>query len=108
MTDLLSFFQVSLNHYLALGLILFTLGLAGVFIRKNLIVILMCLELMLNAVNLIFVAFSHYQGIPLGQVYVFFIMTVAAAEAGVGLAIAISIYKRFGTIKMDLLTALKG
>jgi NADH-quinone oxidoreductase subunit K len=85
--------MVSLHYYLILSAVLFAIGVAGVIIRRNLIVILMSIELMLNAVNLTFVAFSRHMGSMDGQVIVFFVMTVAAAEAVVGLAIIISVFR---------------
>lgn len=100
--------HVSLNHYLVLSAVLFSLGTLGVLLRKNTIVILMCIELMLNAVNLTFVAFSKYNGNIDGQVTVFFVMAIAAAEAAVGLAIAVSIYKRFKEINIAYFENLKG
>lgn len=99
---------VSLDHYLLLSTFLFTIGMVGVLLRKNLIVILMCIELMLNAVNLSMVAFSHYSGSVDGQILVFFVMVIAAAEAGVGLAIAVAIYKRFKKINTENFETLKG
>ncbi|MGC8660186.1 MAG: NADH-quinone oxidoreductase subunit NuoK, partial [Desulfomonilaceae bacterium] len=83
--------MVSLEHYLVLSALLFSLGMVGVMFRRNLIVILMSLELMLNAVNLSFVAFSHYLGSVEGQIFVLFVMVVAAAEVAVGLAIAVAV-----------------
>jgi len=85
--------MVSLNSYLLVSAILFSLGTLGVLIRRNAIVIFMCVELMLNAVNLAFIAFSRHLGNIDGQIFVFFIMTVAAAEAAVGLALMIAFYK---------------
>jgi NADH-quinone oxidoreductase subunit K len=85
--------MVSLNGYLILSAILFAIGMIGVLTRRNAIVIFMCVELMLNAVNLTFIAFSRFLGNLDGQVFVFFVMTVAAAEAAVGLALMIAFYK---------------
>ena len=85
--------MVPLNYYLVLSAIIFAIGVAGVVIRRNFIVILLSIELMLNAVNLTFIAFARYLGSMEGQVIVFFVMTVAAAEAVVGLAIIISIFR---------------
>ena len=99
---------VGLNHYLFLSLLLFLLGMVGVILRKNAIVILMSIELMLNAVNLSFVAFSHYMDQVSGQVMVFFVMTIAAAEAGVGLALAVTIFKKFKEINIRLFEQLRG
>ena len=84
---------VPLNYYLILGAVIFAIGVAGVLVRRDLIVVLMSIELMLNAVNLTFIAFSRYLGSMAGQVIVFFVMAVAAAEAVVGLAIIISVYR---------------
>ena len=99
---------VTLGHYLTLGAILFALSVIGIFLnRKNLIVLLMAIELMLLAVNLNFVAFSHYLGDMAGQVFVFFIMAVAAAEVAVGLAILTMIYRNIGTVDIDALNKLK-
>lgn len=99
---------VGLNHYLALGAILFTLGLLTVLLRRNVLVVLMGIELMLNAVNLTLVAFSHYSADTSGQILVFFVMTVAAAEAGVGLALAVAIFKRFKEVNIRFFEHLKG
>jgi NADH-quinone oxidoreductase subunit K len=101
-------FEVTLNHYLFLSAALFTLGVIGVMIRRNLIIVLMCLELMLNAVNLTFVAFSKYLGNMDGHVFVFMIMTVAAAEAAVGLAIIISLFRNKETVNVDAINLMKG
>lgn len=102
------FTEISLNHYLVLSAVLFSLGMAGVLLRRNLIVLLMCIELMLNAVNLSFVAFSRFTGKIDGQVMVFFVMTIAAAEAAVGLALAVSIFKRFKEVNIRFFEHLKG
>lgn len=99
---------VSLNHYLVLSAILFTLGILGVLLRKNVIVILMSIELMLNAVNITFIAFSRYSGNIDGQVMVFFVMTIAAAEAAVGLALAVLIFKRFKEVNIRYFEHLRG
>ncbi|MCX5897176.1 MAG: NADH-quinone oxidoreductase subunit NuoK [Proteobacteria bacterium] len=99
--------MVGTTQYLALGAVLFSIGVAGVFIRRNAIVVFMCIELMLNAVNLTFIALSRSQGSIDGQVFVFFIMTVAAAEAAVGLAIILSLYRRRQTINVDEIDLLK-
>jgi NADH-quinone oxidoreductase subunit K len=85
--------MVPLNHYLFLSAVIFSIGVVGVLVRRNLIVILMSIELMLNAANLTFIAFSRYLGLIGGQVAVFFVMAVAAAEAVIGLAIIISVYR---------------
>lgn len=102
------FLTVGLNHYLVLSAILFVMGMAGVLLRKNIIVMLMSVELMLNAVNLSFVAFSKYSGKFEGQVMVFFVMTIAAAEAAVGLALAVTIFKRFKEVNIRFFEHLKG
>lgn len=99
--------MVSLEHYLVLSALLFALGMAGVMFRRNLIVILMSLELMLNAVNLSFVAFSRYLGSIEGQIFVLFVMVVAAAEVAVGLAIAVAVFRQRGTININDISLLK-
>ena len=100
---------VNLSHYLSLGAILFSMSVIGIFLnRKNLIVLLMAIELMLLAVNLNFVAFSHYLGDMAGQVFVFFILTVAAAESAIGLAILVVLFRNRATINVDELDGLKG
>ena len=99
--------MVTLEHYLVLSALLFALGMAGVMFRRNLIVILMSLELMLNAVNLSFVAFSRYLGSIEGQVFVLFVMVVAAAEVAVGLAIAVAVFRQRGTININDISLLK-
>lgn len=101
--------SLSLSHYLILAAILFALGVVGIFLnRKNLIVLLMAIELMLLAVNLNFIAFSHYLGDASGQIFVFFILTVAAAEAAIGLAILVALFRNLRTIHVDDLDSLKG
>ena len=105
----MSFGPVTLGHYLSLGGILFALSVIGIFLnRKNLIVLLMCIELMLLAVNINFVAFSRFLGDAAGQVFVFFILTVAAAEAAIGLAILVTLYRNRRTINVADLDTLKG
>ena len=100
---------LSLNHYLVLGAILFAISVVGIFLnRRNLIVLLMAIELMLLAVNLNFVAFSHYLGDLDGQVFVFFILTVAAAESAIGLAILVVLFRNLNTIDVEDLDSLKG
>jgi NADH-quinone oxidoreductase subunit K len=99
--------EVPLHYYLVLSAILFTIGAVGVVARRNAIVIFMCVELMLNAVNLTFVAFSRGLMDPAGQVFVFMVMTVAAAEAAVGLAIILQVYRLRGTINADEIKMLK-
>ncbi len=98
---------VPLNWYLLLSTFLFCIGVMGVLFRRNAIVILMCIELMLNSVNLLLVAFSAYSGNSDGQVFVFFIMVVAAAEVAVGLALLMSIYRNIGSTDIDVLNKLK-
>lgn len=100
--------NVGLNHYLVLSALLFVIGMAGVLVRRNVIVILMSIELMLNAVNLSFIAFSKFLNILDGQILVFFVMTIAAAEAAVGLAIAVSIFKRYKEVNIRFFEHLKG
>jgi len=99
--------MVTLQHYLFLAAALFTLGVVGVLVRRNLIVILMCLELMLNAVNLTFIAFSRYLGSVEGQIFVLFIMVVAAAEVAVGLAIAVAVFREKGSIDVNDVNLMK-
>ena len=101
--------DISLAHYLTLGGILFALSVVGIFLnRRNLIVLLMAIELMLLAVNMNFIAFSYYLGDMAGQVFVFFILTVAAAESAIGLAILVVLFRNRATIAVDELDALKG
>ena len=101
--------NVTLGHYLTLGAILFSLSVIGIFLnRKNLIVLLMAIELMLLAVNINFVAFSHYLGDIHGQIFVFFILTVAAAESAIGLAILVLLFRNRASVQADDLNALKG
>ena len=101
--------EITLNHYLVLGAILFALSVAGIIInRKNMIVLLMSIELMLLAVNVNFVAFSRFLGDASGQVFVFFILTVAAAEAAIGLAILVTLFRNRRTINVAELDSLKG
>lgn len=100
--------MVTLSHYLLLSAALFTIGVIGVFVRRNAIVIFMCIELMLNAVNLTFIALSRYLQTLDGQVFVFFVMTVAAAEVAVGLAIIVVIFRSRQTVRVDEINLLKG
>ena len=101
--------MIGLQHYLTLSAILFAMSIAGMFInRRNLIVLLMCIELMLLAVNFNFIAFSRFLGDTSGQVFVFFILTVAAAEAAIGLAILIVLFRSKRTINVEDLDVLKG
>ncbi|MGB7990474.1 MAG: NADH-quinone oxidoreductase subunit NuoK [Candidatus Methylophosphatis roskildensis] len=100
---------MSLQHFLILGAILFAISVVGIFLnRKNLIILLMAIELMLLAVNLNFVAFAHYLGDTAGQIFVFFILTVAAAESAIGLAILIVLFRNLRSIHVDDLDSLKG
>ena len=101
--------MLSLAHFLVLGAILFAISIVGIFLnRKNVIVLLMAIELMLLAVNINFVAFSHYLGDLAGQVFVFFILTVAAAESAIGLAILVVLFRNLNTIHVEDLDRLKG
>ena len=101
--------MISLSHYLILGGLLFALSVVGIFLnRKNIIILLMAIELMLLAVNTNFIAFSHYLGDTAGQVFVFFILTVAAAESAIGLAILVVLFRNLHTINVDDLDQLKG
>ena len=97
----------ALNDYLVLSAILFAIGTAGVFVRRNLITILLAIEIMLNAANLAFVAFGRASGAADGQIIVFFVITVAAAEAAVGLAIVIAVYRHRESLNPDAFTTLK-
>src|SRR5271169_3015754 len=98
---------VTLTHYLTVSGLLFSLGLLGVIMRRNLLVIYMCMEMMLNAANLALVAMSRYNGILDGQIVVFFIITVAAAEVAVGLALIVALYRKRQTAHVEDLTAMK-
>jgi len=100
--------MVSINFYLGLAIILFTIGALGVLIRRNAIIIFMSVELMLNAANLAFVAFARYWQTMNGQIFVFFIMTVAAAEVAIGLALIVTIFKSKASIDVDQMNSLKG
>ncbi|HEX2342228.1 MAG TPA: NADH-quinone oxidoreductase subunit NuoK [Vicinamibacterales bacterium] len=97
----------SLNHFLVLSAVLFTIGTAGVFLRRNLITILLSVEIMLNAVNLTFIAVGRFLGTVDGQIIVFFVITVAAAEAAVGLAIVIALFRHRDTLSPDAFMSLK-
>ena len=100
---------ISLSHYLVLGAILFAIAIVGIFLnRNNLIILLMAIELMLLAVNMNFVAFSHFLDDSAGQVFVFFILTVAAAESAIGLAILVVLFRNINTIHVEDLDRLKG
>lgn len=101
--------MIGLYHYLGLAAVLFAIGVAGIFInRKNMVLLLMCIELMLLAVNFNFIAFSRFSGDIAGQVFVFFILTVAAAEAAVGLAILVVLFRNRGSINVQKINRLKG
>ena len=101
--------MIALSDYLILAAILFSLSIAGIFInRKNVIILMMCIELMLLAVNINFIAFSHFLGDAVGQVFVFFILTVAAAEAAIGLAILVVLFRNRRTINVEELDSLAG
>ena len=101
--------MIALSHYLVLGAILFAIAIVGIFLnRRNLIILLMAIELMLLAVNMNFVAFSHFLDDPAGQVFVFFILTVAAAESAIGLAILVALFRNLNTIDVEDLDQLKG
>ena len=105
----MSFGSITLGHYLSLGGMLFALSVIGIYLnRRNLIVLLMAIEMMLLAVNMNFVAFSHYLGDMAGQVFVFFILTVAAAESAIGLAILVVLFRNRSTINVEELDTLKG
>jgi NADH-quinone oxidoreductase subunit K len=98
---------MDINFYLSLALLLFSIGVIGVLLRRNAIIVFMSIELMLNSVNLVFVTFSSFLGNSNGQIFVFFIMTVAAAEAAIGLAIIIALYRNKDTINLDEINILK-
>ncbi|MBF0164853.1 MAG: NADH-quinone oxidoreductase subunit NuoK [Magnetococcales bacterium] len=100
---------MSLNHFLLLSAMLFTIGIVGIFLnRRNMIIILMSIELILLAVNINFVAFSHYLGDVSGQIFTFFVLTVAAAEAAIGLAILVAFFRNRATIDVEEIDTLKG
>ena len=100
--------EIGLTHFLTLSAVLFGIGLFGALTKRHAIAILMCIEIMLNAVNLTFVAFSRYLDSLNGQIIVFFVMTVAAAEAAVGLAIIVSVYRNRESVDVDRVNLLKG
>jgi len=101
--------EIGLEHYLTLAAVLFTMGIFGIFLnRKNVIIILMCIELMLLAVNINFVAFSSFLGDLTGQVFTMFILTVAAAEAAIGLAILVIFFRNKGTIAVEDISSMRG
>jgi NADH-quinone oxidoreductase subunit K len=99
--------MVPLSHYIALSAILFVIGAAGFIFRRNIITVFMCIELMLNAVNLAFMAFSRFRGNLDGQLFVFFVIVVAAAEAAVGLALIIALYRSRDTLAVDEIDSMK-
>jgi NADH-quinone oxidoreductase subunit K len=99
--------MVPLGHYLILSAVLFATGTLGVFLRRNVITVLLSIEVMLNAVNLAFIAFGRAQGSPDGQVIMFFVVTVAAAEAAVGLALVIALFRHRESLNPDVFTSLK-
>jgi NADH-quinone oxidoreductase subunit K len=100
--------MISASHYVGLAMVLFMIGVTGVLFRRNLIMVLMSVEIMLNAVNLCFVAVARELQNLDGQIMVFFVMTVAACEAAVGLAMVIALYRKYGTVKTDFLRVLRG
>ncbi len=100
--------SLTVNHFLILAAILFSIGAVGVFTRRNIIVVMMCIELMLNAVNLTFISFSYFLNDMTGHVFVFMVMAVAAAEAAVGLAIALALFKNRETVDVDQVNLMKG
>ena len=100
--------MVSINYYLALAVILFVIGALGVLVRRNAIIIFMSVELMLNAANLAFVAYARFWQAMSGQIFVFFIMTVAAAEVAIGLALIVTIFRTKASIDVDQISTLKG
>ena len=101
--------NIGLHHYLILSAVLFTLSIAGIFInRRNLILLLMCIEIMLLSVNFNFIAFSRYLGDETGQIFVFFILTVAAAEAAIGLGILVVLFRNLKSINVQNLDSMKG
>ena len=101
--------NITLAHYLVLGAILFAISVIGIFLnRRNVLIVLMAIELMLLAVTLNFVAFSHFLGDAAGQIFVFFILTVAAAESAIGLAILVVLFRNLDTINVEDLDSLKG
>lgn len=99
--------HVDITYYIYLSVVLFSIGVLGVLVRRNAIILFMCIELMLNSVNLLFVAFSSYYGDANGQLFVFFIMVVAAAEVAVGLAILVMMYRNTKSVDVSLLDKLK-
>lgn len=108
MPEINSLLNIGLVHYLFLSAIIFSFGMIAVLMRKNVIVMMMGIELMLNSVNLTFIAFANELGSLNGQIMVFFVMTIAAAEAGVGLALAVAIYKKFREVNIRYFEQLRG
>ena len=100
--------MIGLTHYLVLSAILFAIGVTGVLMRRNILVILLSIELILSAVNINFIAFSAYLENAAGQVFVFFVMTVAAAEAALGLAIVVTLFRNLESINVDEISQMKG
>ena len=100
--------EISLNHYLVLSTILFTIGLVGIMRRKNLLLLFFATEILLNSVNIAFAAISHYYGDLTGQMFAFFVTAIAASELAVGLGLLIVWYKRHGTIDLDTMTSMRG
>ena len=100
--------EITLSHYLVLSMVLFGLGLVGVAVRRNAIIMMMSVELMLNAANLTLVAYSRHHGVASGQVVAFFVMALAAAEAAVGLALLLAVYRHLRTVNIDEMRQLKG
>jgi len=100
--------MIGLTHYLVLAAILFAIGVTGVLMRRNVLVILLSIELILSAVNINFIAFSSYLGNAAGQIFVFFVMTVAAAEAALGLAIVVTLFRNLESINVDEISQMKG
>ncbi len=99
--------HVPIEYYIVISAIMFSIGVAGVLLKRNAIILLMCIELMLNAANLLFVAVSAYTQDPSGQVFVFFVLVVAAAEVAVGLAIIVMLYRNFDSVNINMLDKLK-
>lgn len=100
--------MITVNHYLALSAVIFVIGVVGVLTRRNILIVMMSIELMLNAANLLFVAFARHTGDMTGHVFVFMVMAVAAAEAAVGLAITLALFKNRETVDIDEVNLLKG
>lgn len=107
MMPTLNAIALPINWYITLSVVLFCIGVLGVLMRRNAIIVFMCVELMLNAVNLLMVAFSNYLGDAAGQVFVFFVLVVAAAEVAVGLAILMLVYRNTGTTDINFLNKMK-